>query len=375
MTMESAIEKIIRELKEMGVFNHEFVSFKDGVYTLQSMGFGKNIYLLTSPESGHKLRPLTCVYSLINSTHRFLTAEYDDVKVGQALAKFKELLTTGRGLTVDSSKALFIKQNEHMLERIRGDVFITPEELSSLKGPTGFLRGASRRRLADSRVVIVGASSSMPMGDRDYLNTTTGCEPQKARHEFKNDESYIQYLEHLVKRSGVFHRTIAKPLPQSAHISERLEDKLDISSLAEVMLGTPEHISRAEINGQLPVKFVQVKGGHYIPHEDEPSPFGPDQKNHVDNPWIVWYRNTFEFNPENGDVVSLRAGLKERLKNEKSRPLAEIEAVPYKPLTSDGKVALGWVIHMFYNLGRTSWEEIHAAGQARADYDKQHPNN
>lgn len=356
--MESVIEKIIRELKEMNVFNHEFVSFKDGVYTLQGMGFGKNIYVLTSPESGHKLRPLNCVYSFINSTHRFLTAEYDDAKVGRVLAKFKDLLSLERGRDIDSKKVLFIEQNEQMLKRIRDTMTVTPEILSepndSLKGPTGFLRGASRRRLADPRVVIVGAGSSTPIGGREYLNATD-LEPQKARHEFKDDESYIQYLEHLVNRSGVFYRTISKPLSGPEHISR-----------THYMTGTTE----------LPaVKSVQVKGGHYIPHDNEPSPFGPDQKNHVDNPWIIWYRNTLGSDSENGDAVSLRAALKERLENEKLRPLAEIQAVPYSPLTSDSKVALGWVIHMFYNFGNKSWEEVHAIGQARADYDKQHLNN
>jgi hypothetical protein len=108
---------------------------------------------------------------------------------------------------------------------------------------------------------------------------------------------------------------------------------------------------------------------HYIPVIGEPSPFGPDQQNYVDNPWIVWKHNQPNYNEINeGSASLLREALIDLIKRGPVYIGDVLQHIPYEMEGDNGKVALGWVIHMYFNLGNKTWEEVHAVGQARIDH-------
>ena len=107
--------------------------------------------------------------------------------------------------------------------------------------------------------------------------------------------------------------------------------------------------------------FIPMQG-HYTPTVDEPSPFGPDQLNYKDNPWIIWKRNRPGYDEQQEGSASLvREALIEQLKAEKPRTQMERGQWPPELSTSDGEVSLAAVLWLKDTMGPTMpIEEVHA---------------
>lgn len=168
------------------------------------------------------------------------------------------------------------------------------------------------------------------------------------RSRFGSDtEAYIAHLEHVIRSGGMtgeeFLTDPRAKIPDLVNTGQPLRPAIDAFAKE--------------------LAIISVKGViSYIPHPDEPSPFGPDREGYVDNAWIVWrYRRPDYHASRDGSAPLLREALLEELRDERYRSQADRELVPFELLTSDGKLSLGYVIHMRYSR-QMGWEEAHAFG-------------
>jgi hypothetical protein len=101
--------------------------------------------------------------------------------------------------------------------------------------------------------------------------------------------------------------------------------------------------------------------GRYTPAVDEPSPFGPDQENYKDNPWLLWKRKQPGYDERvHGSATLLREALIEQIKSEKPRTMMERGQSTPVMSTTDGEVSLAMVLWMKDAVGpATSIEEVH----------------
>lgn len=104
--------------------------------------------------------------------------------------------------------------------------------------------------------------------------------------------------------------------------------------------------------------FIPMQG-YYTPAVDEPSPFGPDQLNYKDNPWVIWKRNRPGYDEQReGSATLVREALMEQLKAEKSRTQMELGQWPPNLSTPDGELSLAAVIWFKDTMGPTVSIEV-----------------
>jgi hypothetical protein len=111
---------------------------------------------------------------------------------------------------------------------------------------------------------------------------------------------------------------------------------------------------------------LRIDNNHYNPTKGEPSPFGEAPLD-CEHPWTAWRRNHFS-TPVGLKGDELRKQLCAVLEAEPYRPLTIVSLINDHGLECDGHLTLGWVISMYYNFGRKSWEEIHQVGLERIKY-------
>ena len=168
------------------------------------------------------------------------------------------------------------------------------------------------------------------------------------RESFKDDTKYIAFLKRMIKLQ------VMSP-------EEFMEDSKRSAEELTQMYPTTTQVFEpgATIFSSI---TPGVKPPLYVPHPDEPSPFGPDQENYVDNPWVVWKNDQEGYDAQHqGSSVLLRKALIEQLKAERYRSQVDRESVSFEMLTGSGKLSLGYVIHIRYSR-RMEWEEAHRFG-------------
>ena len=109
--------------------------------------------------------------------------------------------------------------------------------------------------------------------------------------------------------------------------------------------------------------MFQPRGKDYCPKQDEPSPFGPEVVNLVDNPWVVWKRGQEGYDERaEGSPTELRETLMLRLSHEHIAQV-ELQDIQEPPLTVNGgrHLSLAWVI--YYNAATGfNFERCHRFG-------------
>lgn len=171
------------------------------------------------------------------------------------------------------------------------------------------------------------------------------------RDRFKDTEEYIAHLERVIELSRMTPEEFAVD-------SKRSAEELSQMYPTPVQLFEPGATVFSSIT-------AGVRPPLYIPQRDEPSPFGPDQENHVDNPWLVWKNQQEGYDAQHqGSSVLLREALITQLKTERYRSQVDRDVVPAELQTSTGKLSLGWVIHIHYSY-RMDWEETHQFGMQK----------
>lgn len=258
----------------------------------------------------------------------------------------------GRGLTDCSIIALHLEQYH---EFVGNDIFskaIYPasekaaDRPAVTKGPTGYLRqGSSKRKsfmmeLMKESEVYRELDASLKRHRETQARETRPPLPSleilRSRHEFDGVEEYIVYLETL----------IGLPHPPSH---------------ATLHLYGIEHLE-PDPGFNLQDPFAgQIQDGHYIPKEDEPSPFI-----YLCN-WVEWKRVQPGWDNYKGSYSPIIEQLFELLRAEKYRSMIDRENVPFGTSLICAGLAfptLGMVIHRRYNYN-VDWEEAHRIEQTK----------
>lgn len=412
--MESAIDQIMDQLKNTEIFSNGNLTFSLSNMDILVRQDGELLHIRTRPDGW---RRYTVVYTWCNEVHYFPVRVYPQEKVIVLLKELLEFLTFGkqtkgvptflgllsgkirvedvassltpsssgdvnRGLTLNTASVPHLERNEHLLNELgclQALPNLTSEELNKavdrLKGPTGFLRSAFRRR-RDAIPVVAGGGllqvfeqyvNGSPKEVNEHLGEEwlipNNQETRRPRHEFKNDEEYIQYLEHLISRSRVFPRVTTKPLSGPDHIS-RMHYMTGATEPSEA----PQTSVKNEVMSAGDAFASQMKDGHYVPLEDEPSPFTDA------NLWTEWKKKQLERTGYTGPVNHFAEPLMRLLENEPCRCLALLcETVAFVASVPDAEwPTLGHVIHMRYTVNFNcqspvlSWLEAHAVSYKQA---------
>ena len=182
----------------------------------------------------------------------------------------------------------------------------------------------------------------------------------KLRMTFTDDKKYAEYLQRLIQLQEMSPEEFMVDSKRSAQELEQI-----YPHHAKLMPNVIDTEDRLVMGNTM--QSTLADPGRYIPDKDEPSPFGADQKNYVDNPWVVWKRNQpGGEGPGVGSATMQRLYLLERLAYERYRSHVDRECVPFDMQTSDGKLSLGYVIHMRYSRNM-SWDEAHTYGLSKIE--------
>lgn len=236
--------------------------------------------------------------------------------------------------------------------------------------------------LGNTMKSTLGLLSENLTGD-DYIRSLY----QRLRLSFNDDTKYTAYLQRLVQLQEMTSEEFLVDSRRSANELELMYPHREViikrplgeSIFHEIKPGhqrmLPDHTET--ITGRIPISILNAEIGdlignipeaiqsHYIPAPDEPSPFGPDQENYVDNPWIVWKNQQEGYDAQHqGSTTLLREALIEQLKAERYRSQVDRESVPFELQTSSGKLSLGYVIHIRYSHPM-EWEEAHNYGMSK----------
>lgn len=373
--MESEIDQIMGQLKATEFFDQGDITFSLPNMDVLVRQNGAALHIRARP-NGH--RRYAAVYTFDNGVHYFPMVEYTQekvivllkelvlfltlgattknmqtflgllggkIKVGDVAPSLTPPSTTflGRGLTpMDMS---YLEGKEHLLPGYIGnDLFLKgvgddgSGKITSEKGPTGFLRQGSSKRRPISTRPHVHQETQPPLPERELL---------KPRCEFADDQEYIVYLETLV----------GLPHP----IKHRVPTHAVLKPCSTVNI-------EPDLGYNLDDPFAdQMVNGHYIPKEDEPSPF-IYQCN-----WVEWKRAQPGWVNYKGSYAPILEKLYSLLSNEKFRSLVDREKVPFNDRVICAGLpfpSLGMVIHVRYEFG-LDWEEVHRLRQVKIT--NQHP--
>lgn len=234
---------------------------------------------------------------------------------------------------------------------------LTARELTEGKG--GLIGRALRRISLSATLNKLREGEPSPFGklrasltEDDYVRSLE----VKLRMTFADDKKYTEYLQRLIQLQEMSPEEFMIDSKRSAQELEQI-----YPHHAKLMPNVIDTEDRLVMGNTM--QSTLADPGRYIPDKDEPSPFGPDQENYVDNPWITWkYQQPGYYAVRDGSAVLLRQELIVQLKAEKYRSQAEREDVPADIQTSSGHLSLGYVIHIRYSHPM-EWEEAHNYGQ------------
>lgn len=341
--------------------------------------------------------------------------------------KSKDVDPLGRGLTSEATQKLFKEQNPHMYEGgVKEVPFISPDELAReiMAGANGGMDGIGYFFMLDAEgnpVHSDGSPLSVSDGKGNLLMGTdamafmqkriqAGLKPEpedttapdwwaqlRATHPstlFLTEEERAEYIAKLrkdlpglvnedgswdimalaskaqLKTGGIARARYVFGLEQQLRASFSDEEKYVafLERMVKLQITSPSgdvKDDRAILGNSMKSTSPDVKPPLYIPQPDEPSPFGPDQENYVDNPWLVWKNQQEGYDAQHqGSSVLLREALITQLKTEHYRSQVDRESVPAELQTSSGKLSLGWVIHIRYTY-RMEWEQAHNFGMQK----------
>jgi hypothetical protein len=357
--MESLIPKLLNRLKELGLFECHLLPYitLDKKYIAF---FDKTTQLISICENGGDLsRILPGMMGGGNGFTRIChlrsgsvvwtgeASNYDSQFVEGILTEIITLLEARRPPTGEPE--LFHDGKGNLLELAEGKGGLISRMMRriSLSATLSKLREGEPTQLGKLRASLT---------EDDYVRSLE----VKLRMTFADDKKYAEYLQRLIqlqemspeefvidsKRSA---QELEQIYPQHARLVPNVIDTED-----RLVMGNTMQSTLADL-------------GHYIPDKDEPSPFGHDQRGYVDNPWVVWKRKQpGGEGPDVGSATVQRVFLLERLGYGKYRSQADRECVPFEIQTSDGKLSLGYVIHMRYSRNM-SWDEAHTYGLSKIE--------